>query len=81
MTQKFLKLANNNKIKKNENNDCSNYKIYSYQMPNDTCNGSYMNPYYNVGVEKECCPGLKKVLKDWDKNGNPYYLCVYCGQK
>ena len=64
-----------------ENDDCPNYKIYSYQMPTDTCTGRYMNPYYNVGVERPCCPGLTKVFKDWDNDGNPYYLCAYCGVK
>lgn len=80
MTKKFLKLVDSNK-KKVQNSDCPNYKIYSYQMPTDTCTGRYMNPYYNVGVEIPCCPGLTKVFKDWDNNGNPYYLCGYCGQK
>ena len=63
---------------KNKEKDCPNYKIYSYQFPTSTCTGRYMNPYFNTGVEIQCCPGLTKILKDWDNTGNPYYLCGYC---
>lgn len=79
MPQKFLKLVSDNK--KKQSDDCPNYKVYSYTMPSNTCTGRYMNPYYNSGVEIQCCPGLTKVFKDWDNNGSPYYLCGYCGQK